>query len=194
MCLQFVFLWFMESYTCDSFAGNLCNSVLCTFYPIKRYTPLLQVVFLLLILFVFKYFNFFADNLLLASVNVTYTDLILPVGISFYVFQAISFVVDHERQHISKIGFSETLAYISFFPQLVAGPIVRASVFLPQLKKARKFNKYMFYTGLLLFFMGLFKKVVIADNVGLFVDSVYATPGATSAGNHVSIQSMPLNL
>ncbi len=155
------------------------------FYSVRRFTPVLQVVALLSLLLVFKYYNFLASNLILAGFHITYTNLILPVGISFYVFQAISFVIDHKRQHISKISFTETLAYISFFPQLVAGPIVRASVFLPQLEKTRRFNKHMFYTGLILFFAGLFKKVVIADNVGLFVDKVYATPGATTAGNHI---------
>jgi len=140
---------------------------------------------LLFILFVFKYFNFFAGSAEQLGLVVAASTLVLPVGISFYVFQAVSYVIDEKRQHIPRVRFAETLAYIAFFPQLVAGPIVRAHVFLPQLQKKRVFNKYMFYTGMLLFAMGMFKKVVIADNVGLFVDIVYETPGATSAGNHV---------
>jgi len=152
---------------------------------LQRFAPVLQVAALLFILFVFKYFNFFAGSAEQLGLVVAASTLVLPVGISFYVFQAVSYVIDEKRQHIPRVSFAETLAYIAFFPQLVAGPIVRAHVFLPQLQKKRVFNKYMFYTGMLLFAMGMFKKVVIADNVGLFVDIVYETPGATSAGNHV---------
>ena len=152
---------------------------------LQRFAPVFQVAALLFILFVFKYFNFFAQSAEQLGLVVAASTLVLPVGISFYVFQAVSYVIDEKRQHIPRVSFAETLAYIAFFPQLVAGPIVRAHVFLPQLQKKRVFNKYMFYTGMLLFAMGMFKKVVIADNVGLFVDIVYETPGATSAGNHV---------
>jgi alginate O-acetyltransferase complex protein AlgI len=152
---------------------------------LQRFAPVFQVAALLSILFVFKYFNFFAESAQQLGLVVAASTLVLPVGISFYVFQAVSYVIDEKRQHIPRVSFAETLAYIAFFPQLVAGPIVRAHVFLPQLQKKRVFNKYMFYTGMLLFAMGMFKKVVIADNVGLFVDIVYETPGATSAGNHV---------
>ncbi|GMR18021.1 MAG: MBOAT family protein [Gammaproteobacteria bacterium] len=152
---------------------------------LQRFAPVFQVAALLSILFVFKYFNFFVQSAEQLGLVVAVSTLVLPVGISFYVFQAVSYVIDEKRQHIPRVSFSETLAYIAFFPQLVAGPIVRAHVFLPQLQKKRVFNKYMFYTGILLFAMGMFKKVVIADNVGLFVDIVYETPGATSAGNHV---------
>ncbi len=152
---------------------------------LQRFAPVMQVTALLFILFVFKYFNFFAQSAEQLGLVVAVSTLVLPVGISFYVFQAVSYVIDEKRQHIPRVSFAETLAYIAFFPQLVAGPIVRAHVFLPQLQKQRVFNKYMFYTGMLLFAMGMFKKVVIADNVGLYVDIVYKTPGATSAGNHV---------
>jgi D-alanyl-lipoteichoic acid acyltransferase DltB (MBOAT superfamily) len=152
---------------------------------LQRFAPLFQVTVLFLLLFVFKYYNFFVQSAEQLGLVVAASTLVLPVGISFYVFQAVSYVIDEKRQHIPRVSFAETLAYIAFFPQLVAGPIVRAHVFLPQLQKKRVFNKYMFYTGMLLFAMGMFKKVVIADNVGLFVDIVYKTPGATSAGNHV---------
>ena len=152
---------------------------------LQRLAPAFQVVAALLVLFVFKYFNFFVQSAEQLGLFVAASTLVLPVGISFYVFQAVSYVIDEKRQHIPRVSFAETLAYIAFFPQLVAGPIVRAHVFLPQLKKKRVFNKYMFHTGMLLFAMGMFKKVVIADNLGLYVDIVYKTPGATTAGNHV---------
>lgn len=140
------------------------------------------IVILLLILGFYKYSNFFVGQF--TSGDKSTFDILLPVGISFYVFQAISFVVDHNRQHIKFISFKSVIAYIAFFPQLVAGPIVRASVFLPQLNKRRKFNKYMMRTGLLLFAMGMFKKVVIADNLGVFVDEVYSSGGETTSANH----------
>lgn len=142
------------------------------------------VILLLLILGFFKYFNFIIEQFNSLGANFNTLEILLPVGVSFYVFQAISFVMDHDRKHINYIGFNSVISYIAFFPQLVAGPIVRADVFLPQLQKRRKFNKYMMRTGMLLFAMGMFKKVVIADNVGVLVDEVYSASGETTAGNH----------
>ncbi len=154
-------------------------------FGFQRRSLAFQLVPLLGLLFIFKYYNFFVASIASLGISAGASSLILPVGISFYVFQAVSFVVDARRQHIKAVGWQETIAYIAFFPQLVAGPIVRASVFIPQLASRRRFNRYMFFTGILLFAMGLFKKVVIADNLGLFVDRVYQTPGATTAGNHI---------
>lgn len=151
----------------------------------SRLTPALPIAGVLGLLFTFKYSNFFLDQVYAFGVAVPHVDLILPVGISFYVFQSISFMVDRKRQHFQKAPLSGVIAYVSFFPQLVAGPIVRADVFFPQLRKRQIFNKHMFFTGMLLFAMGMFKKVVIADNMGLFVDKVYASPGGTTAANHI---------
>lgn len=150
----------------------------------KFYTIRSPILLLLLILGFYKYSNFILEQFLTIERDIFTVDILLPVGISFYIFQAVSFVVDHNRQHIKFINMSSVIAYISFFPQLVAGPIVRASVFLPQLSKTRKFNKYMMRTGLLLFAMGMFKKVVVADNLGVFVDEVYSSSGGTTAANH----------
>ena len=150
----------------------------------KFYTIRSPIILLLVILTFYKYSNFILEQFVTIEKNLFTVDILLPVGISFYIFQAVSFVVDHNRQHIKFIRMSSVIAYISFFPQLVAGPIVRASVFLPQLSKTRKFNKYMMRTGLLLFAMGMFKKVVIADNLGVFVDEVYSSSGDTTAANH----------
>ena len=147
--------------------------------------PWLQIVLSLGILFVFKYFNFFTHELLTFNICLNTINLILPVGISFYIFQAISYIVDNNRRQIRHVSLQEVVAYISFFPQLVAGPIVRADVFLPQIRKRLLFDKKMFYTGSLLFAMGMFKKVVIADNMGIFADSVFNLSGGTTAGNHI---------
>ncbi len=153
----------------------------------ERYKKItfVSVSILLSVLAVFKYYNFFAEQFNTMGFGIESSALLLPMGISFYVFQAISFVVDRKRGHIDKVSFTELVAYISFFPQLVAGPIVRASVFLPQLLEKRQFSKQLFYSGFLLFCMGMFKKVVIADNLGVFVDEIYASAGETTAGNHL---------
>jgi len=153
------------------------------FYRLSKVTPILHISCLLGLLFIFKYFNFFIHEVKIIDIGTV--ALILPVGISFYVFQAISYVVDRERHYKRRVSLHEVTAYISFFPQLVAGPIVRADVFLPQLRKRLLFNKQMLYTGALLFAMGMFKKVVIADNMGLFADSVFAISGGTTAANHI---------
>ncbi len=150
----------------------------------RKYITHITVAALLAILFVFKYYNFFAEQLSAFGLVLGATTLLLPVGISFYVFHAISYVVDRKHYDFGKITMPRLVAYIVFFPQLVAGPIIRASVFLPQLKSPRIFNKYQFSTGMTLFCMGMFKKLVIADNLGVFVDQVYLGAGQTTAANH----------
>ena len=144
----------------------------------------ISVSVLLGILFIFKYYNFFADQIAAFGMHLDVSTLLLPVGISFYVFHAISYVVDRKHYSFGYVSFPRLIAYIVFFPQLVAGPIIRASVFLPQLVNPRIFNKYQFTSGLTLFFIGMFKKVVIADNLGVFVDQVYLGAGQTTAANH----------
>ncbi|MBL0125038.1 MAG: MBOAT family protein [Betaproteobacteria bacterium] len=150
----------------------------------RKYITFVTVAALLAILFVFKYYNFFAQQMSAFGFAFGMTTLLLPVGISFYVFHAISYVVDRKHYDFGTISMPRLLAYIVFFPQLVAGPIIRASVFLPQLKSPRIFNKFQFSTGMALFCMGMFKKLVIADNLGVFVDQVYMGAGQTTAANH----------
>lgn len=135
----------------------------------------------LLILGIFKYFNFFAESLAAAfnSIGVTLHPvtlrLILPVGISFYTFQALSYTIDVYRDKLKAthdpISF---FAFISFFPQLVAGPIERATNLLPQFQKERRFDYATAVDGLKQILWGLFKKMVIADNCADVVDSVWA--------------------
>jgi D-alanyl-lipoteichoic acid acyltransferase DltB (MBOAT superfamily) len=129
----------------------------------------------------FKYFNFFEDNLFyflrLAGYEPSWVsiNILLPIGISFYTFQALSYVIDIYRGDLvptkSIVDFA---VYKAFFPQLVAGPIVRAADLVPQFKEERKivFDRQ----SMLLVAKGLFKKVVIADNLGSFTDSIFSTP------------------
>jgi len=135
------------------------------------------------LLFFFKYFGLFTDSLLglmrmlgsepsWVTLNIT-----LPVGISFYTFQTMSYTIDIYRRKIpatrSPLDFA---LFVAFFPQLVAGPIVRASVFLPQLK--RKVALRCDQETVFLLLRGFAKKVLVADNVAVMVDAVYATPEA----------------
>lgn len=131
----------------------------------------------------FKYYDFFVDSLaelllrLGLQPHVTTLNVILPVGISFYTFQTLSYTLDIYRRRIEAtrdpIAF---FAFVSFFPQLVAGPIERAKNLLPQVLKSRKFDLGEAKDGLRLMLWGMFKKVVIADNVAGHVDAIYADP------------------
>ncbi len=135
----------------------------------------------------FKYAGFFVDNFasVLDTVGLASFDstlrIILPVGISFYTFQSLGYVIDvYMGRTRARRDFIDTALFISFFPQLVAGPIERASKLLPQFERARKFTPDQTASGLSLLAWGLFKKLVIADNVGMIVDNIFstATPGA----------------
>mgnify|MGYP006429946913 CR=1 FL=1 len=102
-------------------------------------------------------------------------DLLLPIGISFYTFQTLSYTLDVSYKRIkARTKLLDTLTYVCFFPQLVAGPILRASHFLPQMKKAFTFDAKLFQHGLFFILLGLIKKVVIADTLGIYlVDPIY---------------------
>ncbi|GHC00592.1 MBOAT family O-acyltransferase [Cerasicoccus arenae] len=128
----------------------------------------------------FKYFNFFASSLQTAAGSAGVhlgdmtLDIVLPVGISFYTFQTMSYTIDiYRRQMKSERDPIAFLAFVSFFPQLVAGPIERASQLLPQFMADRKFSYPLAAAGCREILWGFFKKMVIADNMGLVVQSIY---------------------
>lgn len=142
------------------------------------------IVLLLGLLGAFKYYNFFAHSLvqLADAVGVHLSDatlsIILPVGISFFVFEAICYVVDVWRRDIeADPSLLHTALYISFFPKMMAGPIIRASDFMPQLQRARVFTAQDFVVGMKLFLVGFVYKAVFSDSVSPFVDEVYAAVG-----------------
>jgi len=133
----------------------------------------------------FKYANFFlaslADCLNAAgmSASLPMLSVILPVGISFYTFEAISYTVDVYRRKISaERNLAHFLLFILFFPHLVAGPIVRASDFLPQVRRKKRWNWLRIALGGKLVLLGLFKKLAIANRMALLVDPVFANPTA----------------
>lgn len=133
------------------------------------------------ILGLFKYYNFFADSFdHFFPGALPLHHLLLPVGISFYTFQSMSYTIDVYRRELPPCrDFAEFLLFVSFFPQLVAGPIVRAVDFVPQLEAAaRPRPAASIRRGIQLFALGFFRKVVVADSLAVFVDAVHADPGA----------------
>lgn len=155
----------------------------------KRWWLVCSLVFNLGVLAVFKYFNFFIDMVDVVTIPIgvdlsaLHHDLLLPVGISFYTFQTLSYTIDVYRGHLKpERNFVSFALFVSFFPQLVAGPIVRASQFLPQLARGPIISQDRLDSGLVLIFRGLFKKIVIADLLaGLGVDAVFADPSRYSS-------------
>ncbi len=134
------------------------------------------------VLFCFKYFNFMSASLVelcsLLAINLhpITLNVLLPVGISFYTFQTMGYVIDVYRGNVkAERHFGEYAAFISFFPQLVAGPIERTANLLPQIKTVKKFDYDEAAYGLRLMAWGFFKKIVIADNAAIVVDSVYSS-------------------
>ncbi len=153
----------------------------------KRWITL-SVVTNLSILGVFKYFNFFAGSLvsLLAwlglPISFNVVDIVLPVGISFYTFQTMSYSLDVYRGRLEPTRSVLDLAlFVGFFPQLVAGPIVRARAFLPQLEMRARLADVDFRSSLVLFLSGFFKKACVSDNIAPYVDRFFAAPDEFTA-------------
>ncbi len=155
----------------------------------RRLLLIVSLVANLGMLAVFKYFNFFMEvweettRLFGFEVASRHLNVLLPVGISFYTFQTMSYTIDLYRRKIPcEKDFIKFAVFVSFFPQLVAGPIVRASEFLPQLHRPPRIRREEFNSGMTLVFQGLFKKIVLADLLAaLAVDDVFANPGAFSS-------------
>lgn len=145
-----------------------------------RFWAICNITINLLILGVFKYYNFFAENMVTAfsTIGVTFhpvtLQLVLPVGISFYTFQALSYTIDVYKGKLEATrDIISFFAFISFFPQLVAGPIERATNLLPQFQRSRQFDYTTAVDGVKQILWGLFKKMVIADNCADIVDLMW---------------------
>jgi len=135
----------------------------------------------LAVLAFFKYYNFFAANAAAALAdlgfpgNLPMLQIVLPVGISFYTFHAISYVVDIYRGKVQpETSFVNVALYISFFPQLIAGPIVRATFIMPQIRRRRPFSRSQQAMGIRLLLRGFIYKAVIADLLAQVADPVFA--------------------
>ncbi len=136
----------------------------------------------------FKYANFFLDSLTQAlhaagsSIRLGVLEVILPIGISFYTFEAINYTIDVYRRRIpAERNLGDFMLFILFFPHLVAGPIVRAQDFLPQIQRPKHWDWLRLNLGVQFFLMGWFKKWAIADRMAEFVDPVFANPTAFRA-------------
>jgi len=155
---------------------------------IRRLLLMISLTVNLGLLAIFKYFNFFVETTKAATaaigidIPLLHHDLLLPVGISFYTFQTLSYTIDIYRGRINhENNFVKFSVFVSFFPQLVAGPIVRAADFLPQINRTPQVSQQQFNLGLTLVFIGLFKKIVIADMLAkLGVDRIFSEPTAYS--------------
>ncbi len=134
------------------------------------------------ILAYFKYANFFLWNInAMAGSNFQPLDLVLPVGISFYTFQSVSYIIDVYKGRVAPTAtWLEYAFFLSFFPALVAGPIVRADYFLPQIRENRHATRSEVYTGLWLIILGVVKKAIIADYIAQYNDLIFQTPGGYS--------------
>lgn len=150
---------------------------------IRKRLLLVSIVFNLSILGFFKYYNFFVESFVelltllgLDIVNTTTLEIILPVGISFYTFQTMSYTIDIYNRKIEPskniIAFA---AFVAFFPQLVAGPIERAKNLLPQMLGKRNFNYKQGVEGIFLILNGLFRKIVLADSFAVYVNQVWSS-------------------
>ena len=129
------------------------------------------------VLFYFKYHDFFAENINLAfGTKFSLYHLALPLGISFFTFQQLSYVIDSYRRTVPRYNILDDALFVTFFPQLVAGPIVLHSEIVPQFAdvKNRRFNFDNFAPGLYAFALGLFKKVIVADTFGIAVEAGFA--------------------
>ncbi|MDX2259628.1 MAG: MBOAT family O-acyltransferase [Hyphomicrobiaceae bacterium] len=163
-------------------------------WPMRRATLVAVAVGVLLgVLGLFKYTGFLADTLTSLAALAGFSadtlwrpSLILPVGISFFTFQAISYLVDVRRGHVASHGFVDVLLYLSLFPQLVAGPIVRAADFFPQLASARRFVAAEIVEGCRLFLLGLVYKAVLADNIARLIDPVWRDVATASSADLVA--------
>jgi len=182
----FFYAWLNPLYLILILCTTLLDYIVVILMSGTRYRKLwlcVSIVFNLSLLGFFKYGAFFADNLnvLLSSLSIPYTvpvpGFLLPIGLSFYIFQSMSYSIDFYRGKIERErSFIKYAAFVSLFPRLLAGPIERAKNLLGQLHKTPKFSREDITDGLSLFIVGFFKKVALADYLALYVNKVYDAP------------------
>lgn len=188
MCWEPLYILLILGVTVISFFGALSvskskNTVM------KKTVFFISIFSILMLLFFFKYFNFVADNVVnilkrfsIPAQSVTLR-VLLPVGISFYTFQGLSYLIDVYKQKIEpEKHFGFYALYVSFFPQLVAGPIERSQDLIPQLKDEKVFQYEQAMSGISWILVGLFKKIVISNTVSKAVDLVYGNLASYSGG------------
>lgn len=181
LCINFLF-YFM----CDSKFGILMIAgILWSYYCGKKIVLsdahrkiflLVGIIPLMIILAFFKYYHFFIPP---DSLSLT---ILMPLGISYYTFKIISYLADiYLLKRIPELSFINYTIYVSFFPQIICGPITRSDEITNILKKDLLLNKPLFHSGVLLIISGLFKKLVIADRLNTYVNSIFVNPAAYPA-------------
>jgi len=166
--------------------GAIPSEGVASALPDRRRWLIVSLVSNLGLLGFFKYFNFFVDNVFVVldamglGLSKPALQIVLPVGISFYTFQTLSYTIDVYRGRLEpRRSFLDVAVFVAFFPQLVAGPIERASHLLPQVERPRTFAPDLVRDATVLMMWGFFKKLVIADNVGVIANKVFALADPT---------------
>lgn len=163
------FLLLLGSATTNFFIGRKLLST-----ERNPFILLLGVLFNVSLLGYFKYFNFFIDNCnWLLGTHFQFAKIVLPLGISFYTFQQIAYIVDAYKHEIQPCGFFTYILFVIYFPQLVAGPIVHYQEMMPQFGAQKEVRWDLIWEGLFIFICGLFKKIIIADKLAVFVQQGY---------------------
>jgi D-alanyl-lipoteichoic acid acyltransferase DltB (MBOAT superfamily) len=184
-CL-FFYGWWNPNYILLILSSMIVNYFLGTQMPgsaFKKELMVTGIVFNLGLLVYYKYVNFFIDNLnRLPQIDITLMQVILPLGISFFTFQQIAYLVDSYQGHTKEYNPISYGVFVSFFPQLIAGPIVHHQQMMPQFTdpSLNRVNYHNLSKGLFIFLMGLAKKVIIADSFGIIANKGYGAAEALS--------------
>ena len=176
----YVHPWFCILLAASTVVDFLCGLGMAARPGRKKQFLVISMISNLGILGAFKYFNFFAENVyaisevLGLSLHPVTFQVFLPAGISFYTFQTMSYTIDVYRGHMeARRNFLDFAVFVAMFPQLVAGPIERAIEFLPQIERRRRWDTDLFLSAWPLIVWGYFKKLVVADNVAVYVDKIF---------------------
>lgn len=183
---RFSFL-LLTSTIVDFYLGK--NIYICEDKKNRKFLLFLSIVVNLGILAFFKYFNFFLESTVSVFLavglepHIAFLRVALPVGISFYTFKSLTYTIDIYKGKISSTNnFIDYALFVSFFPEILAGPIDRAANLLPQISSPREINRRKVLAGLNLILLGYFKKVAIADTLAPLVGQIFDTPGEMSSG------------
>ncbi|MBI1730903.1 MBOAT family protein [Candidatus Acetothermia bacterium] len=178
--------WFCILIAASTIVDYLCALAMIRYAQRKKYWLVTSLAWNLTLLGVFKYYNFFIDNFhqiltgLGIPVQLASLSIILPVGISFYTFQSLTYTIGVYKGDVQpRKNFIDFALFVCFFPQLLSGPIERANQLLPQIESARVWTWSRFFEAWPLIIGGFLKKMVIADNVAVYADQVYSlqSPG-----------------
>lgn len=148
------------------------------------------LIFNIGLIFYFKYFNFFIDNInIVFKTDFNLKNILLPLGISFFTFQQLSFVIDSYKREVPRYSFLEYACFVTYFPQLIAGPIVTHDELIPQFKdiEKKKFNWENFVKGIYIFTLGLSKKILIADIFGNAANYGFSNIATLDSGNAIIV-------